>query len=83
VRAKQRTQSQINWGIERAWKLISEGVTVEEAMRRTLTSPKQLYPIPRHERLIRADLAKQLYNIEHKFWKRLRMDKVNHPEDFK
>jgi hypothetical protein len=80
VRAKQRTQSQINWGIERAWKLISEGVTVAEAMRLTLTSPKQIYPLPRHERFIRADLANQLYDIEHKFWAQVRMDKVTTKE---
>jgi hypothetical protein len=80
MRAKQRTQSQINWAVERAWKLIAEGRTVEEAMHLTRTTNKQIYPLPRHERFIRADLANQLYDIEHKFWAQVRMDKVTTKE---
>jgi hypothetical protein len=76
VRAKQRTQAQINWAIEYAWRLIAEGRTIEEALSLARVSFTQIQPIPRHERLIRADLAKQLYDIEHKFWAQVRMDKV-------
>jgi hypothetical protein len=67
--------------IARAWRLIAGGMSVADAARMEgfgeNTAP--LYPLPRPESEIRAELARQLRATYHKFWADVRLARVTCP----